>query len=133
MKIKENFRLLFSQPKKFLNSLLTKCGRLIPSDRLFIQLKWKVNMNYPLNLDDPQTFNEKLNWLKLYDRRPVYSIMANKFKVKQFVAERIGLEYVVKNYAAYRQIADIGFDNLPNRFIIKTSHDSGGRLSENLM
>ena len=79
-----------------------------------------------LHLNNPITFNEKLNWLKLYGRKAIYTVMADKYEVKAFVANKIGSEYVVDNYGVYDNWGAIDFGILPNSFVIKGTHDSGG-------
>lgn len=98
------------------------------SDRYAIEYRWKQCMSYPLNLDNPQTFTEKLNWLKLHDHNPLYHKLVDKYEVKQWVAERIGSDYVVKNYALYDSVDEIDFDKLPNKFVLKCTHNSGGMI-----
>lgn len=79
-----------------------------------------------LDLENPKTFNHKLQWLKIYDRKPIYTTMVDKYEAKQFVAERIGREYVVENYGVWEKFDDIDFDALPEQFVLKCTHDSGG-------
>lgn len=100
---------------------------LIP-DRLYVQLTAKGKLDYNINLDNPQTFNEKLNWLKLYGRNPLYTKMADKYEAKKIVAERIGEQYVVKNLGYWRSFEEIDFDALPNQFVLKCTHDSSGAI-----
>ena len=83
-------------------------------------------MGKKLNLKNPQTFNEKLQWLKLYDRKPIYTTMVDKYEVKQFVANIIGEEYIIPTLGVWNSFDDIDFDSLPDRFVLKTTHDSGG-------
>lgn len=83
-------------------------------------------MGYNLNLENPQTFNEKLQWLKLYDRRPEYTKMVDKVEAKEYVANIIGDEYIIPTLAVYDCIEDIDFDALPRQFVMKCTHDSGG-------
>lgn len=99
--------------------------RLVP-DRLYIEKMFKRKLGYRIDLDNPQSFNEKLNWLKLYNRNPFYSKMADKYAVKEFVAERIGDEYVVDNYGCWDSFDEINFDKLPSQFVLKCTHDSSG-------
>ena len=101
-------------------------GRLF-SDKAWIRLKyWQWFRKFP-NLKNPKTFNEKLQWLKLHDRKPVYSTMVDKFASKAFVAERIGAEYAVPALGGpWASFDEIDFDALPDRFVLKTNHDSGG-------
>lgn len=95
------------------------------SDRYAIEQQWKKCMDYPLNLDNPKTFNEKLQWLKLHDHNPLYHTLVDKFEVKDWVAERIGEEYVPQIYALYNSVEEIDFDALPNSFVLKCTHNSG--------
>ena len=96
------------------------------SDKYFIKVFWKQVMDYPLDLKHPETFNEKLQWMKLYDRNPLYTLLVDKLKVKQWVAERIGDEHVIPTLAVYDSIDDIRLEDLPNQFVLKCNHDSGG-------
>lgn len=98
------------------------------SDRLYIQTKWKIKMPYQLRIDNPQTFNEKLQWLKLYDHNPLYTTLVDKLKVKQYVVERIGQEYVIPLLGVWNSVEEIDWENLPNQFVIKCSHDCGGMV-----
>lgn len=96
------------------------------SDKTYLKVLYRLIFGRSLNLENPKTFNEKLNWLKLYCRRPEFSLMADKFEVKQHVKNLIGEQYVVKNYGVYERWDDIDFDSLPDSFVIKGTHDSGG-------
>lgn len=95
-------------------------------DRLYIETVYKRINHVSLNLDCPQTFNEKLNWLKLYNQNPLYTKLADKYLAKEYVAGVIGEEYVVRNYGVWKTFDEIDFDSLPDRFILKATHDSGG-------
>lgn len=94
--------------------------------RKSIEKRWSEVMDYPLNLENPQTFCEKLQWLKLHDHNPYYHKLVDKYEAKKIVAEKLGEEYVTKLYAVYNRIEDIDFDALPNSFVLKCTHDSGG-------
>lgn len=96
------------------------------SDETFIKLKFRVKNGKRLNLKDPKTFNEKQNWLKLYDRNPLYTDLVDKYRVKAFVSRTIGEEYVVPCYGFWESVDDVDFDSLPQQFVIKCNHDSGG-------
>ena len=96
-------------------------------DVLYIRIKWMARrMPYRLRLRNPQTFNEKLQWLKLYDRNPLYTVLVDKYRVKQYVANIIGEDHVIKCLGVWNRVEDIEWDKLPNRFVIKCSHDCGG-------
>ena len=96
------------------------------SDRKFLETLFPLRVGYKLNLDNPQTFNEKLQWLKLYDRRPEYTHMVDKMEAKKYVASIIGEEYIIPTLEVYDRAEDIDFDALPNQFVLKCTHDSGG-------
>ena len=85
------------------------------SDEAFIKKKFRYTMGYPLNLEAPKTFNEKLQWLKLYDRRPIYTTMVDKFAVKQYVSKIIGDQYLIPTIDDWDKVEDIDFDSLPKR------------------
>lgn len=95
------------------------------SDKYAIQTQWKKSMDYPLNLDNPRTYNEKLQWLKLYDRRPEYTQMVDKIGAKEFAAKRIGEQYIIPTIGVWDRPEDIPWDELPNQFVLKLTHDSG--------
>ena len=105
--------------------MMRYCSHFV-SDRRFIEFMWEQVMDYPLNLDNPQTFNEKLQWLKLWNRDPVYTTLVDKYSVKQYVAEIIGAEHVIPVIGVWDSVEQIDWDTLPKQFVIKCSHDSGG-------
>ncbi len=94
-------------------------------DRLYLKVMYWVYMGQRLDLDNPRTFNEKLQWLKLYNRRPEYTRMVDKVAVKEFVASLIGPEYIIPTLGVWERPEDIDFDRLPDRFVLKTSHGGG--------
>jgi hypothetical protein len=83
-------------------------------------------MGYKLDLKNPQTFNEKLNWLKLYNRSKIYTLMADKYEVKKIIEEKIGKEYVVPCLGVFENVDDINWNDLPNQFVVKCTNDSSG-------
>lgn len=108
-------------------NIINKRGLLLwVNDRNLISIKYRISMGRPLNWKNPQTFTEKLNWLKLYDHNPIYPKIVDKWEVMDFVKERIGEEYCVKKYGIWNSFDEIDFDALPNRFVLKCTHDSGG-------
>ena len=82
-------------------------------------------MDYPLDLNNPRTFFEKVNWLKLYDRNPLYTKLCDKLLVKDWVIEKIGTKYIIPTLAVYNSIEDIKLEDLPEKFVLKCNHDSG--------
>ena len=96
------------------------------SDENFLKKAYKIKMGKSLNLNDPKTFNEKLQWLKLYDRNPLYTTLVDKYEVKKYIADKIGEEYIIPTLGVWDSFDDIDFDSLPNQFVLKCTHDSGG-------
>ena len=105
---------------------ITKLGltRIIP-DELYLKIAYKLATGHKANLNNPQTFNEKLQWLKLHDRNPQYTIYVDKYKVREYIANTIGKEYLIPLLGVWENANDINFDNLPNQFVLKCNHDSG--------
>ena len=95
------------------------------SDKFYICTLWRMVMGYKLDLENPQTFNEKLQWLKLYDHNPLYTTLVDKLRVKDWVAEKIGAQYVIPTLAVYNSIDEIDLEKLPEQFVLKCNHDSG--------
>lgn len=95
-------------------------------DETYLRLCFRAYIGYEPDLQNPQTFNEKLQWLKLHDRNPLYTTLVDKAEVKSWVAERIGWEHVVPTLGVWDSFDQIGFNSLPERFVLKCTHDSGG-------
>lgn len=91
----------------------------------YIEKKFKIDLGYPLNLEDPKTFNEKLQWLKLYNQQPVFTELVDKHTVKRIVSEQIGEEHVAKEYGCWKSFDEIDFDKLPDSFVLKNNHGVG--------
>ena len=96
------------------------------SDERFVKWKYYLNFRKKLNLNNPKTFNEKLQWLKLYDRHEEYTQMVDKFEAKKYVASIIGDEFIIPTLGVYDSFDEINFDELPNQFVMKCTHNSGG-------
>lgn len=98
------------------------------SDEKYLKLLFKSKLGYPLNLDNPQTFNEKLNWLKIHDRNPLYTTMVDKYEAKKYVASIIGDEYIIPTLGVWDRFEGIDFNKLPEQFVLKCTHGSGGSV-----
>lgn len=94
-------------------------------DEKYIKIKYKLEMNQKFNLKEPRTFNEKLQWLKLYDRKPEYTKMVDKYEAKKYVANIIGKKYIIPTLGVWDKFEDIDFTKLPNQFVLKPTHASG--------
>lgn len=95
-------------------------------DRKYLEKLYRATFGKDLNLENPQTFNEKLQWLKLYDRKPIYTTMVDKYAAKEYVADKIGGEYIIPTLGVWDKFDDIDFGALPDQFVLKCTHDSGG-------
>ena len=96
-------------------------------DEQYLKLAFRAKMGYPLNLENPRTFSEKIQWLKLYDRKPLYTQLVDKYAVRQYIAEKIGAEYLIPLVGGpWNSAGEIDFDALPEQFVLKCNHDSGG-------
>ena len=96
------------------------------SDERYLKILFRIRMGKKLNLENPQTFSEKMQWLKLYDRRSIYSNLVDKYEVKKYISNLIGEEYIIPTLGIWERFDDINFDSLPNQFVLKCTHDSGG-------
>ena len=121
------FKFVSNEEARF--SILASRGFLnyIPHDE-FLKKAYRIMMHKELDLENPKTYTQKLQWLKLYDHRPEYTRMVDKYAAKQYVAERIGEEYVIPLLGVWDRVEDIDFAALPNQFVLKTTHDSGGLI-----
>lgn len=117
---------LLKRPGDIPYNLVLRFPWLIKDDRKYIEFIWKHRMSYPLNLDKPTRYNEKLQWIKLYDRRDIYTTMVDKYKAKDYVASIIGDEYIIPTIAVWNNVEEIDINILPDQFVLKTTHDSGG-------
>lgn len=109
--------------RRALKKLETKKSSLSKQD--YISKKFKIDLGYPLNWDNPKTFNEKMQWLKFYNQKSVLTTMADKHAVKKYVSDLIGKEHIAKEFGCWDRFEDIDFDKLPDAFVLKTTHGCG--------
>lgn len=95
-------------------------------DKLYLRIKYYIRMGKQLHLNAPVTFNEKLQWLKLYGRRPIDTMLSDKYAVKEYITQKIGAQYVIPLIGVWDRFEDIDFNILPEQFVLKCTHDSGG-------
>lgn len=95
------------------------------SDKKYLERKFECCMGKSLDFEHPQTFNEKLQWLKLYDRKSEYTVMVDKYKVREYIKNKIGEEYLIPLIGVWDDPDDIDFDALPDKFVLKCNHNSG--------
>lgn len=113
------------KPEEFFLGILTHLGTWLP-DALYLKIMFRLKMGYSLNLKAPKTFNEKLQWLKLYNRKPEYTKMVDKYDAKKVAEEILGKEYVIPTLGVWDKFEDIDFSALPERFVLKTTNGGGG-------
>lgn len=123
--IKKAFKYFCDKDYRFaINSGLGLYNNL--SDKEYVSRTFKSIMKYDLDLDNPKTYNEKIQWLKLYNQKSEYTKMVDKHTAKEYVANIIGEEYIIPTIGVYNCFDEINFDRLPNQFVMKCTHDSGG-------
>ena len=113
-----------AHPLQTFCKVITRTCTFLP-DAPYLRLQYRAQMGKHLHLNNPQTFNEKLQWLKLHDRRPEYTVMVDKHLAKQYVAEKIGSQYIIPTLGVWDSPDDIDFAALPDRFVLKCNHNSG--------
>ncbi|MBP5526037.1 MAG: hypothetical protein J6Y11_10615 [Paludibacteraceae bacterium] len=123
--IKNALLFLLKDRNQFLDSCLNNLGFLL-SDKIYLTLKYRLKMHQWINWNNPRTFTEKIQWLKVNGFRPEYTNLVDKFAVKEFVAKKIGVQYVVPTIGVWESVDDIDWDSLPNQFVLKTTHGGGG-------
>lgn len=95
-------------------------------DKPYLRICYRLKTHKKLNLKNPQTFNEKIQWLKLYNRNPLYTTLVDKYKVREYIREKIGEEYLIPLVGGpYKCIDEINLDELHEQFVLKCNHDSG--------
>lgn len=124
-KIRKLMNIIFCKSARF--NYLTYHGYLDNvSDKKYLSKLYEIYFSKKLDLDNPRCYTEKIQWLKLYNREPIYSKMVDKYEVKKIVGEIIGESYIIPTISVYDSFDDIDFNVLPRQFVIKCTHDSGG-------
>jgi hypothetical protein len=111
-------------PSLFFVSLIYRL-HFIP-DSIYLKIQYRLRCKKRLNINSPKTFNEKIQWLKLYDRKPEYTQMVDKYEVRKYIADKIGEEYLIPLLGIWDKPDNINFEKLPKQFVLKCTHDSGG-------
>lgn len=100
-------------------------GRLLP-DKTYLNAMFKIRVGRSINWDNPKSFNEKLQWLKIHEHFPERTLMVDKYEVRDYIRQKIGEEYLIPLLGVWDTFDQIDFDSLPERFVLKCTHDSGG-------
>lgn len=109
---------------KMLDFVRTKVLCIVP-DKLYLKIMYKLKTGHKLNLKEPKRYTEKIQWLKLYGKKPEYTNYADKIKVREIVKNKCGNKYLIPLLGVYNSFEDIDFDKLPEQFVLKCNHDSG--------
>lgn len=121
----QNIITYIKRPKMFSLAILSHFGTWLP-DSLYLKIMFRLKMGYKLNLKNPQTFNEKLQWLKLYNRKPEYTRMVDKSEAKTVAENILGKGYVIPTLGVWNKFEEIDFNSLPDSFVLKTTNGGGG-------
>lgn len=121
-----------NNPKKAVREVLIRtCDSIIRHllfflpDKQFLSLRYRILMGKWIDWKNPKTFTEKIQWLKIYDFKPEYTQLVDKLAVKDYVASRIGNEYIIPTLGVWDKVSDIDWDSLPDQFVLKTTHGGG--------
>lgn len=126
MKILKHAKLYLTHPMVLMARIGKNSFLKFVSDERYLKALFRDKMGYPLNLNNPKTFNEKMQWLKIHDRKNEYTTMVDKYAAKKYVSDIIGEEYVIPTIGVWDSFEDINFECLPDQFVLKCTHDSGG-------
>ena len=124
-KIQTDLQMLKSDRSAFMAAIIQNLFRWLP-DKTYLRLLYRFKMGHRLDLNHPKTFTEKIQWLKLYNRRPEYTLMVDKYAVKKYVADIIGEKYIIPTLGVWDKPENIDWDALPSEFVLKTTHGGGG-------
>ncbi len=127
-KIGKKLSQIIKQPEKILVNILYRLSwisKKIPDEK-YLKIVYRSILKKELNLKEPKTYNEKLQWLKLNDRNPKYTNMVDKYEAKNYVANVVDEKYIIPTFGIWENFDDIDFSKLPNQFVLKCTHDSGG-------
>lgn len=117
---------IYSNILRVVAKLFKMVAPLIKSDSFYLKVRYYCKFQKSLSLENPRTYSEKLQWLKIHDRKPLYTQMVDKIEAKKYVASIIGEEFIIPTIAEYDSVEEINWDKLPNQFVLKCTHDSGG-------
>lgn len=126
MNLKNKIKIVLENPSIVLDKVINLPIFKNMSDQAYLKMRYKIDTGETLNLENPTKFNEKLQWLKLHDHNPQYTKMVDKFEVKEYMKELIGEDFIIPTLGVWDSFDEIDFNMLPNQFVLKSTHDSGG-------
>lgn len=116
--------MLVHNRQAFIASLVENCSFLFNEEQ-YLKLRFKYRMGYKLDLNNPKTYSEKLQWLKLHDKNPIYTNLVDKHAAKAYVSEHVGSRYVIPELGLWNSPEEINWETLPQSFVLKTTHGGG--------
>ena len=125
MNIKNKIKDVISDPKRFVLSIMMHIARIVNSDTMYLKALYRLYTGEQLNLRNPKTFNEKTQWLKAFDHNPLYHTLVDKAKVKEYVSNMVGSQYIIPTLGLWNTFDEIDFSKLPNQFVLKTTNGGG--------
>lgn len=123
---KKAIHYLFHKPSEIVAYAFMKLAFFLP-DKMYLKCLFRLKMGQKLDLDNPKTFNQKLQWLKLYDRDPIHTDMVDKYEAKLLASKIIGNEHIIPTYGVWDRFEDIDFSTLPDQFVLKATNGGGNR------
>ena len=111
--------------RKIILRIILRCNFLFGDTPFYLKMLYYLHMGKKLNLKNPKTLNEKMQWLKLYNRKPEYKYMVDKITAKDYATKKLGKEYVIPLLGIWDKPEDIDFSSLPDKFVLKTNHSGG--------
>lgn len=112
---------------KVIRGIADTAGKMLP-DKTYLDIRYRLTFHRPINWTNPQTYNEKLQWMKVYDRDPLYTKLVDKYEVRSYIADKLGEEYLIPCLGVWDRFDDIDFSKLPDQLVLKCTHDSGSVL-----
>jgi len=127
MKTKVLYKIIQSikNPNLVLRKIWISSSKLIDSDKIYLKVLYYLSIGKTIDFNNPKTFTQKIQWLKLYNNSPICTKMVDKYEVREIIKEKIGEEYLIPLYGVWEDFNEINFETLPNEFVLKTTHDSG--------
>lgn len=123
--ILKKFRKKIKNPKSLFRSLGHRGFFYWMDDKSYLEKVFRIEFGRGMDLNNPRTFNEKIQWLKIYNHNPEYTMMVDKIEVRKYIEKTIGEEYLIPCLGIWDSAEDIDFDALPNQFVLKCNHNSG--------
>ena len=124
----QKLKVIIENPRRIIRILGNKNILNWVPDKLYLNMIYYTETRSKLNFNNPKSYNEKIQWIKLYDRNPIYNVLADKYAVREYVREKIGEKYLIPLIAVYDRVDEIEWNSLPEKFVLKCTHGSGSNI-----